>query len=392
MAGKSIAVTLTAITGAYEAAMARAAATTKAFGSTVSGVSGQVGGMAQSTGMLNTKLIGAAGVGFALKSTADAAIQWESSFAGVRKTVDGTTAQLAALEEGLLDMSTEVPVAATELAKIAETAGQLGIETGNIEGFTEVMAQLSMTTNMGAEEAATSLARFANIAGTSQDDFGKLGSSIVFLGNNFATTEREIVDLGLRMAAAGRIAGLSEGDIFGYAAALSSVGVEAEAGGTALSKVFTSVNDAVLDGGEKLQVFAETAGMSADQFRRAFEDDAAATIAAFIGGLGEMSAAGESTTAVFETLELTDQRLMRALLSTAAAGDVLTEAIEGGNEAFEEGSAAHDEYLKRLGTTEARLQLATNQINRFKKEVGGPVAPASPGRFVDPRELLAVAA
>ena len=63
-----------------------------------------------------------AAAGFAAK----AAMDFESAFAGVTKTVDGTTEQLAALETGIREMALEVPTAATEIANVAEAAGQLG--------------------------------------------------------------------------------------------------------------------------------------------------------------------------------------------------------------------------------------------------------------------------
>ena len=43
--------------------------------------------------------------------------------------------------------------------------------------------------------------------------------------------------MGLRLAGACHQVGMSEAQIMGFAAALSSVGIEAEAGGSAFSKV-----------------------------------------------------------------------------------------------------------------------------------------------------------
>ncbi len=65
------------------------------------------------------------------------AIDFESAFAGVIKTVDATDAQLAKLETGIRDMSKEIPASATAIAEVAEAAGQLGIETDNILSFLE---------------------------------------------------------------------------------------------------------------------------------------------------------------------------------------------------------------------------------------------------------------
>ena len=169
------------------------------------------------------------------------ASDFESSFAGIRKTVDATEDQFAALSQGMRDMAKEIPVNVNELNRIGEAAGQLGIKTENILGFTRVMADLGVTTNLAADEAATALARIANITGTSQGDFDRMGSTIVALGNSFATTEREIVDFATRIAAVGDLAGFTEAEIFGIGAAMSSVGVQSEMGGTAVQKVMLEI-------------------------------------------------------------------------------------------------------------------------------------------------------
>ena len=71
----------------------------------------------------------------ALGLAAKAAMDWESSWAGVQKTVDGSPQQMAALEAGLRGLARELPATHTEIAAVAEAAGQLGIETPNVLGL-----------------------------------------------------------------------------------------------------------------------------------------------------------------------------------------------------------------------------------------------------------------
>nr|WP_308170157.1 phage tail tape measure protein [Enterococcus innesii] len=201
-----------------------------------------------------------------------AAIDWESAFAGVKKTSDevvdsngNVVYSYDDLEASLRNLAKELPSTHSEIAAVAEAAGQLGIQTENVSAFTKVMIDLGESTNMSAETAATELARFANITQMSQDKFSNLGSALVDLGNNFATTESEISAMALRLAGAGAQIGMSEGDILGFAAALSSVGVEAEAGGSAFSKVMINMQLAVEKGTgafEELKSHADDQGVS----------------------------------------------------------------------------------------------------------------------------------
>jgi len=222
-----------------------------------------------------------------------AASDFESAFAGVRKTVDASEKEFAALEQGIRNMAKEMPASAAEIAGVAEAAGQLGIKTENILDFTKTMINLGVATNMSSEEAAASLARLANITQMPQSEFDRLGSTVVELGNNLATTESEIVEMGLRLAGAGNQVGMTEAQIMSFAGALSSVGIEAEAGGTAFSRVMLNMNTAVQKGGKELEGFAQVAGMSTQEFAKAFEEDAATAIIAFIEGLGKMSESGK---------------------------------------------------------------------------------------------------
>lgn len=322
-------------------------------------------------GMTAAGAAGAAGFGLAIKG----AIDFESSFAGVRKTVDATEEEFARLEEGFRSMAKQTPINVNEINRIGEAAGQLGIEVENIEGFTKVMADLGVATNLASDQAATSLARLANITQLPQTEFDRLGSTVVALGNNLATTESEIVDFGLRIAGAGNQIGLSEAQILALGGALSSVGISAEAGGTALSRVMVDIAKAVDEGGEKLGRFAEVAGLSADEFREAFERDAAGAIVTFVEGLGKVKEAGGSTFQVLEDLGQGNIRVRDALLRASGAGDLLRRSLELGTTAWEENTALTEEAEKRYGTTASQLQLLQNRVGDVAISIGQDFLP-----------------
>lgn len=304
-----------------------------------------------------------------------AAIDFESAFAGVRKTVDASEKEFAALEKGIRDMSKEIPASATAISEVAEAAGQLGIKTENILGFTRVMIDLGESTNMSADEAATALARLANITGMSQTDFDRLGSTIVDLGNNLATTEAEIVNMAMRLAGAGSQIGLTEAQIMSFAGALSSVGIEAEAGGSAFSKVMVDMQLAVETNSERLKQFADVAGMSADEFRKAFQEDAAGAIIAFIQGLGTAEDRGLSAIKVLDDMGISEVRLRDALLRASGASDVFTQSLKIGTNAWEENTALTKEAEQRYQTTASQLQIAKNHLQDAAITIGEIMVP-----------------
>lgn len=306
-----------------------------------------------------------------------AAMDWESAFTGVRKTVDGSPQQIAALEAELRKLARTLPATHEEIAGVAEAAGQLGIKRKDIAEFTKVMIDLGNTTNLTAEEAATGLAKLSNIMGTSSSDVDRLGSALVALGNDGASTEADILAMALRIAGAGKTIGISESAVLAFASALSSVGIEAEAGGSSISRVMINMEQAVRAGGKAVAGFAEVAGMSADDFTKKYKEDAAGAIITFISGLNRMQESGGNVFATLEKLGFGEIIVRDALLRAAGASDVFTKSLKVGSSAWAENNALTEEASKRYETSASKLQVAGNQIKDSLIDVGAAIAPVA---------------
>ena len=339
----------------------------KSFGGWADVMKGILGAAALKTGLK--------ALGDGIQAAIDASVEFESAIAGVAKTTDMSAVELDAMGESIKDLATEIPLSTTELAKLVETGGQLGVPNENLLEFTETMAALGVATNLSGDQAATALSRLANIMGTSQDDYDRMGSSIVALGNNMATTESEIVDMSERLAAAGKTVGLTEADVFALAATLSSLGIEAEAGGSAMSKLMKEIETMVATSDPKLEKFAETAGMSADQFAKAWKEDPLTALDAFVTGLGKMDESGGNSIVMLEKLGITEVRQSAAVLALAKSHGLLTEAANLSNTAWKENTALAKEAETRYATTESKITLFKNSVNNMAIAVGDKLSP-----------------
>ncbi|WP_243129479.1 phage tail tape measure protein [Clostridium sp. HBUAS56017] len=382
-----------------------------------------LGSSMSTTGATLTKTVTTSLVGVGALAT-KTAIDFESAFTGVRKTVNASEEQFAQLETSIRDMSKSMPESASDIAKVAESAGQLGIKTENIEGFTKSMVMLGDTTNLSSDQAATSLARLANITGMPQENFQRLGSSIVELGNNMATTESDITEMSLRLAGAGHQVGMSEAQIVGLAGALSSVGIEAEAGGSAFSKVMVSMqlasetgskaNETIAKTGKSLrelqmmadadgkgfkslaqsmgmtsdelknlmsnsanlEAFSKVTGKTADQFSQSFKKDATGALLEFITGLQNCQKNGTSAIAVLDGMGITEVRMRDALLRASGAGDKFSKSIQLSTNAWEKNTALTKEAETRYGTTASQMAIMKNKLADLGITVGKIILPA----------------
>lgn len=341
----------------------------------------RVEGAAKSADTL-TQALTAAGVITALKKTAEmfescvgASIEFESAMAGVAKTTDLSKAELEAIGQNIQELSHRIPASTTEIAAVVEAAGQLGIAKEDLLSFSEVMLMLGTSTNLSSEEAASALAKFANVVNMSPESYSRLGSAIVDLGNNFATTETDIVSMATRLASTGAVVGLTEPQIMAIATALSSVGIEAEAGGTAISKLLRRFDTMVATGDEKLEGFAEVAGMTAEQFRAAWGQDAVGALSAFIDGLGQIERNGGSAAAVLAEIGITEERMSNAVQSLATSDGILKKALDTADTAWKADTALQTEASTRYATTESKLQMLSNKAETLKTAFGDKLNP-----------------
>lgn len=311
----------------------------------------------------------------ALVVATKSAVDFETAFAGVIKTVDGTPEQLQKIKDGILDLATVSGTSSTEIAGVAEAAGQLGIKTDDVMSFTKTMVMLGDATNMTAEEAATSMAKIANITGMTADEYDRFGSAVTWLGNNFATTEADIVAMTNKLASSGKIAGLSNQEMLALATSMSSVGIEAEAGGTAMSQTLAAIETAVAKGGEDLQKFANVAGVSSEQFATTWNDKPIEAITSFLTGLGGLEEKGENATLVLDDMGLSGIRQSNMLKALSLSADSMKGAVDGSNKAWSENTALSDEANKRWETTERQAKGLIEEFKKFAITLGEILLP-----------------
>lgn len=319
-----------------------------------------------------------AGAGSLLGIGAKTAIEYEDAFVGVTKTVEGTTEQLENIRKGIMGLSNKIPIATKELFALAEEAGQLGIKTEDVLTFTELMAKLGTATNLSAMEAGEAIATFVNVMGTLPENYERIGSVIVQLGNNSKATESDIVAMAQRMSGAGATLGMSESAVLGLATALSSVGLEAEMGGTAISRVMNDFNRAANGVETKygtLAQYAKIAGMSTKEFADTVKNNAGEAVKQFVIGLGDTNRTGKSTIQLMSDLGINEVRLTDTMLRLANASGTVDEYMKMADEEWGNNTALTIEASKRYADTASQIDIAKNKLGELADKFGKLLLP-----------------
>ena len=222
-----------------------------------------------------------AGLGTLVSAAAQAGIAQERAFADVKRTAQGTTADLAALHKAYTDLSTQKVVTPfADLAKIGTLGAQMNIPTKDLKDFTTAVAEFSTVTEMDVEAATTAFGRFGQMIGGLQesskgagDGYKILANQVADLGAKSVATEPEIANMMVSIAAQGKSAGFTQNQILALSSTLSSLAIPKEWARGSLQRIFNSINAAAAEGGDKMHTYAQAVGVTDAEFQKLWRDD-----------------------------------------------------------------------------------------------------------------------
>jgi TP901 family phage tail tape measure protein len=341
----------------------------------LSQVSPELGSMIAMGAMFGPVVGGVSMLLMGLASTSKAAMDFESGFSNIKKTVNATDAEFKQLSDDLRHLGTVMPTTTTELLTIATIGGQMGIAANQIKGFTETVVKATVATDLSADSAATFLGTFANVMQEGPESYKGYISALAQLADEGIATETKITDMANRIVGAGKAVGMSSADILGLADALVELNIPAEMGGSAISRIVINIAKSVAEGGNELKLFAAIAGETTAAFKQQFQTDAVGALAAFISGLNRAKESGVDIFAVMDALGESDIRVTETLLKASAAFGIVEEKVNVSRDALEKATRADDEYNKKMEDTANKVKIAQGNINDLSIEIGNTFLP-----------------
>lgn len=330
---------------------------------------------AQMRGYSNLALAASVATGVVGAALVKAAADYEYAFADVRKTIDATESEYRELSDAAIEMSLRKPTSAEDIAYIMSLGGQLNIAAQHLEKFADTTADLDVATNLDLDSASIDLARFMNITKTGQGDIDRLGATIVDLGNNSATTEADIMAMAMRIAGTGSSLGMTAAEVLAMATSLSSVGIQAEMGGNAISTIMRRIDKDVAKNSATLQTWADTAGMSAADFRALWASDVSSAMFEVFKGIGRIQDEGGNLTLLLDELGVSSMRQVDTMMRLAQAGDMGAAITTRANNAWQQNSALASEVSQRYDTATAKMQMMRNAAQAAAVAFGDELLP-----------------
>lgn len=313
---------------------------------------------------------GAAMLGLATASVGTA-IKMDRQFADVVRTtgtyLDNTGVATANLRSEFDALFTSLPTNWTDLTQIGTLAGQLGVAQENVAEFTELVTKFAATTNVSVEQSATAFGRLTELLGLTQAEYEKLGSSILATGTSSVATESQIISVSSQIASMGNFAGFTADEVIGLSSSLAALGVQPELSRGTVTRLFTNITTAIAQGGDKLEEFGRIAGMTGQEFARAWGEDNSDALVALLQGLQQE---GNGAITTLKGLGITASRDVPTILKLAQNWDLVGEQFAIANQGFEDGTALQEQYGVIAETVASKLTVLRNNLVAVAGSIG----------------------
>ncbi len=324
------------------------------------------------------QMMDAVGAGYALyrglAAPVNAAIEFETAMADVRKVVDFPTPEaFQKMGADIRGMALEIPIAADGLAQIVAAAGQSGIATNELTKFAEMAAKVGVAWDITAGEAGESMAKLKTALGRSVEDTGLLADAINHLGNNSAASAPQILDVVKRVAPMASQFGMTAEQVAALGAAMTGSGFGSEVAATSILNMGRALTKGGSASDRQVAAFKKL-GLSAKTVAKTMQKDAVGTLQDVLARINKLPA--ETRAAAISDLFGDEARALGPLISN---GKLLADTLALISDQSKYAGSASKEYTVASKRTANALQLFKNRVNDLGISVGDALLPALNG-------------
>lgn len=348
----------------------------KEFGKVGQGIDGKTMAKNAFGGILATggaKMIGMArGIGSDLMETSQAAIDFESSMADVKKVVDfDTPQQFKEMGNDILEMTKTIPMAAQDLAQIVAAGGQSGIAREDLTGFAESAAKMGVAFDISAGQAGDMMAKWRTAFKMNQTEVVDLADKINYLGNTTAASAPLISDVVTRIGPLGEVGGVAAGEIAALGASMVGSGIQSDVAATGLKNMILALTAG--ESATKSQVGAlKELGLSAEDVAQGMQDNAKETILKVLDAIRGLDKVKQASV----LSDLFGKESLGAIAPLLSNLDGVQDNLNKVADSSKYAGSMEGEFSARSETTANSLQLAKNNMEAFKIAIGNGLIPA----------------
>ena len=327
-------------------------------------------GILGATAALAPYALGLGAVAAPITAAIGAAIEFESTMADVRKVVDfETPTQFEQMRQGLLSLSTEIPMTVDGLGEIVAAAGRTGkVARKDLLDFAADAAKMGVAFDMSAGEAGSAMTGMMSIFGLNRKEVLSLGDAFNFLDNNMDATARDIVNITERVGGQAKTFGLTAEQVGALGATFRALKTPPEMAATAMDAMLLKLSTAPKQG-KAFQEALASIGYGAADLKESIGRDAQGALLSFLEAV-------ERSPDVIGTLsDLFGAEHAGKITKLVGSLDTYRDALKLIGDETRYAGAMQREYEVRADTTANKLVLFGNQVERLKISLGDLALP-----------------
>lgn len=303
----------------------------------------------------------------ALAGSANAAMDFESAMADVRKVVDfDSPAQFKAFSEDIVDLSTRIPIAAQGLAEISAEAGAAGIALEDNLRFTEFVAKSAVAFDMMAGQAGDSFAKIRNVYTLTQTGVEDMADAVNHLSNSMASKAPEIIDFINRAGGAAPMLKASATQMAAIGSAMIATGTAPEVAARGITALATRLEV----GDSKTRKALQSIGISHAELMKQIETNPGTALITLFEAIEKAPKGTEALK------ELVGQDFIDDFSKITARTDLLATSLELVGDKTAYAGSVQGEFATRAATTANSVDLLRNNLSAVAIEVGNQALPA----------------
>lgn len=310
------------------------------------------------------------GVSKGISSTVGAAMDFESAFADVKKVVNASDAQFEVMSRSIRKMSTELPMASTEIAALFAAAGESGIATNELQSFAEMASRVGIAFDMTAADAGESLAKLKTQFGLTVAETGDLADAVNHLSNNMASKSSEITTFLLKVGSLSEMAGFAKEEVAALGSAMIAAGAQPEVAATAMQNVAKKMTAGSLAKKEQRDV-AKALGLDLPTLSKEMQKDAPGAVKKVLKAISKQNK--DKHISLLSGFFGDEAKAFAPLIANT---ELMDKALDSVADKSKYTGSAFREFTARADTTANALQILRNKIGYVFEDIGLSWLPA----------------
>ena len=319
----------------------------------------------------NAFYYGAKNIAMNFAEPVQAAMQFESVMADVKKVVDfDTPGQFKQMGKDIITLSKNIPMTADGLAKIVAAGGQSGIARADLTQFASDAAKMGIAFDVTADQAGDMMAKWRTAFKMNQKEVVTLADKINYLGNTTAASAPLISDVVTRIGPLGAVGGLASGEIAAMGASLIGSGIQSEVAATGLKNFILAMTAGASATKTQKETFKEL-GFEAEEMAAKMQKDAKGAIIELLTAINGMDKVKQS--AILK--DLFGKESISAIAPLLSNLENLKKNFDGVADASKFAGSMQAEFDARSKTTENSVLLMENRVKAAKIAIGNGLLP-----------------